>query len=57
MTVVRMVETRVSHTGDTTLVSDVRSFGLGVPGSCAKVRAGIAQAGALTGAGCAHCGA
>jgi hypothetical protein len=54
VTFMRTVETRVSHTGDATLVSDVRSFRLGVPGSCAKVRAGIAHAGALTVAGCAQ---
>ena len=56
VTVMRTVETRMSHTGDAALVSNLRSFGLGVPGSCAKVRAAIAQAGALTGAGCVYCG-
>ena len=59
MTVARTVEhtvaTVVCGDGDATLVSDVRSFRLGVPGSCARVRARVALAGALTGAGCAHC--
>jgi hypothetical protein len=59
MTVARTVEhavaTDVCADDDASLVSDVRSFRLGVPGSCAKVRAGIVQAGALTGAGSAHC--
>jgi hypothetical protein len=52
--VMRTVETRVSHTGHATFVSDVRSFRLGVPGSCARMRARVAHAGALTAAGRAH---
>ena len=58
MTVARIVEHAVAADvcgdGDAALVSDVRWFRLGVPDSCAKVRARVAQAGALTGAGCAH---
>ena len=57
MTVARIVEHAVAADvcgdGDAALVSDVRWFRLGVPDSCAKVRARVAQAGALTGAGCA----
>ena len=41
VTVMRTVETRMIHTGDAARVSDVRSFGLGVSGSCAEVRAAI----------------
>ena len=55
VTVMRTVETRVSHTSDAARVSDVRSFELGVSGSCAEVRAAVAQAGALIGGGCECC--
>jgi hypothetical protein len=54
VTVMRTVETHVSHTGHATLVSDVRSFRLGVSGSCARVRERVVHAGVLPGAGCAH---
>ena len=54
MTVMRTVEKRVCCSGDAALVSNVRSFRSGVPRSRAKVRAGIAHAGALTVAGCAQ---
>ncbi|HVO61693.1 MAG TPA: hypothetical protein VMT53_12215 [Terriglobales bacterium] len=58
MTVARVVEHAVAADvcgdGDAALISDERWFRLGVPDSCAKVRAGFVQAAALTGAGCAH---
>jgi len=60
MTVARIVEHAVAADvcgdGDAALVSDVRWFRLGVPDSCAKVRARVALAGALTDAGCASVG-
>ena len=60
MTGARIVEDAVAADvcgdGDAALVSDVRWFRLGVPDSCAKVRARVALAGALTDAGCASVG-
>ena len=57
--VMRTVATQVSCSGEAALVSDARSVRLGVSVSCARVRARVvrarvAHAGALTGAGCVH---